>query len=97
MKTMFLAAAAGLLMLGGAAEAEPFRGRPCRQRPARSGRFSQKQPAISGLEPAPDFQPDGSSIIRNAARRANDQWASAGPRLGGLRRLGREAAASMGR
>jgi hypothetical protein len=50
MKTMFLAAAAGLLMLGGAGQAEPF---------------------VAG-------------------------HASNGPTLGGLRRLEREAAASMG-
>jgi hypothetical protein len=82
MKTMFLAAAAALLMLDGAAQAEPFVAGHATNDPQEAAALARTT--------------DGSSSLRNAARRADDQWASAGPRLGGLRRLARAAAISMG-
>ena len=85
MKTMFFAAAAAFLVLGGAAQAEPVA--PEHSGRSGAGRRSggQAQADATGREPAREGEPHGSSGIRNATGWAHDQRTSAGLRMGGLK------------
>ena len=59
MKTMFLAAASGLMTLGGAAQVEPFAAGHASNEPQEAAASVSSKPAISGLEPAPVANPTG--------------------------------------